>query len=155
MQSAHAQLGDLVECMKWQPAGLDYAFVDYTQGGVVNVWMADHMHYDLPNGLREPDIRRYRRLLPFFAPDAFAVQVLTDAHLDRAHDMRDWVVEELAPGRHLVTARDLEHWLATPPPHPENQYRMSPPPPHVTAKARADFGEMLLTRETANELEPH
>lgn len=147
-------LAQLLACLRWQPSGLDYAFIGWAHGGLTNLWWGDHMHYDLPGGLSEPDVRGHRRLWSSYVPDAFGVQVLTEAHLDRAHDLGAWHINELAPGRYLVTAQDLNPWLATPPPHPENQYRLSAPPAGVLYAARADFGGMLITRDCADELDP-
>jgi hypothetical protein len=148
------QLAQLLDCLRWQPSGLDYAFIGWAHGGLTNMWWGDHMTYDLPGGLREGDVRGHRRLWSSYVPDAFGLQVLTEAHLERAHDLSDWDIEELAPGRHLVVARDLNPWLATPPPHPENQYRLSTPPADILDAARADFGGMLITRDRAKELDP-
>jgi hypothetical protein len=55
----------------------------------------------------------YSRLRPWrplhlertLVPDAYGIQLLSRAHLDRAPDLRDWQVEEVAPGRYLVTSR--------------------------------------------------
>jgi hypothetical protein len=153
-RSTHDQLTQLVDCIRWHPAGLDYAFIGWAHGGLTNVWWGDHMHYNLPGGLSEPDVRGHRRLWSSYVPDAFAVQVLSDNHLKRAHNLDNWVIEEIASGRHLVTARNLDRWLATPPPHPADEYRLSAPPADVLDAARADFGGMLITREHANELDP-
>lgn len=153
-RSAQDHLTVLLECARWQPADIDYAFITFQHGGSQNVWMGDYAHYDLPNGLTEPDLRGHRPLLSSYVPDAFAVQILTDAHLERAHDLGDWEIEEVLPGRHLVIARDLAPWLVTPAPHPENEYRLSPPPAQLIDKARADFGDMILTREVMEELDP-
>lgn len=151
-RSARDQLELLVECVRWQPAALDYAFMAFAHGGLVNVWTGDYAHYDLPNGLRESHLRQHRALLSSYVPDVFGGQVLTDAHLERAHDLGNWVVEEIAPGRHLVTAQDLDPWLATPPPHHQNAYRLSAPPADLIDKARADFGDMLLTQQVMQRL---
>lgn len=86
--------------------------------------------------VREEHVRYNRHLLPEYAPDAQGLQVLTDAHLEHAHDLSDWTVEPLGEGRHLVTAADLEPWYASPEPDPE-----------TLQQARGDFGGMILTPE--------
>ena len=65
------------------------------------------------------------------------MQVLTDQHLTNARDLSGWDVESLRGGRHLVRAKDLSPWYATPEPDPD-----------VLARARRDFGDMILTTET-------
>ncbi|MGQ1839208.1 hypothetical protein ACT4S2_12200 [Kocuria turfanensis] len=67
--------------------------------------------------------------------DAHGIQLLTDRHLARAHDVSQWEVTEIAPNRYLVRARDLEPWYAG-------------DTPEAVAQARADFGSMILTPET-------
>lgn len=81
-----------------------------------------------------PNLRRQ------FVPDAYAAQVLTQDHLSRAHDLSDWAITDLGYGRSLLTAPDLESWFAS-----------GQPDPAVLAKARADFGDMILTDEVAEQ----
>lgn len=76
-----------------------------------------------------------RRELGSTVPDVHGVQLLTSAHLDRAHDLSHWEVEEVAGDRFLVSARNLEQWL-----------RGDGPPAEVLAAGRADFGQMLHWR---------
>lgn len=64
--------------------------------------------------------------------DAHGLQILTQAHLDKAHDLSDWVVREIAPDRFLVGARRLTPWFERPPASIE-----------LVGKARHDFGEMI------------
>lgn len=71
-----------------------------------------------------------------YTPDAYGIQILTDAHLARARSLAEWDVQEMAPARHLVQARDLAPWFADDIPAPE-----------VLAAARHDFGDMILTPE--------
>lgn len=78
-----------------------------------------------------------RHLWASYVPAPHGVQLLTNAHLDRAHDLSGWLLDEVAPGRWLVTHPDREAWL-TPEPDPE-----------LVAEATADFGAMVLTFETA------
>ncbi|QBX54997.1 hypothetical protein EXE58_05695 [Nocardioides seonyuensis] len=145
--STREQLDLLEECIRWQPAALDYAFITFEPGGAENVWWGQYVHYFLPHGLSEPDLRERRSLLSSYVPDAFGVQVLTDAHLARANDLSDWSIEEIAPGRHLVSARELDPWLVAPSPHPQAEHMMGPPPAELVGKARSDFGDMILPSE--------
>lgn len=78
--------------------------------------------------------RHYRHLEAVRTPDAYGLQVLTDAHLANAHDLSGWSVEEVAPGRHLVSAADPAAWFAGDQPDPDTH-----------ARARADFGDLLLS----------
>ena len=150
------QLALLLECVAWRPDAIDYAFITFDHGGMGNVWTGDYAQYQLPNGLTEPYLRGHRPVLSTRVPDAFGIQVLTDAHLQHAHDLTDWTIEEIAPGRHLVTARDLDPWLVAPGPiHPRNPWRFSPPPAALIDKARADFGDMITSPQQMDELDPY
>jgi hypothetical protein len=92
-------------------------------------------------------------LLGEYVPDAYAQQVLTTAQLDRIGELpaERWEVEDLAAGRHLVTARDLAPWLDVnlSPYSPEDTYmtRAAIPEAAILAQARADFGPAILTPE--------
>ena len=77
------------------------------------------------------------RLHARYTPDAHGIQVLTDQHLDQAHDLSSWTITALGRGRHLVEAHDLTPWYATPTPDPA-----------TLATARADFGDALLHDDT-------
>jgi hypothetical protein len=81
--------------------------------------------------------------------DAAGIQVLTDAHLERANDLSGWKVERASDGRWLVSARELSPWydIGT---YYDWRLAMSkePDPDHLVA-ARSDFGEMILTQEVA------
>ncbi len=129
------QLALLMECVAWRPDALDYAFIAFDHGGSENVWWGDYTHYHLPNGLTEPYLRGHRPVLASRVPDAFGIQVLTDAHLEHAHDLTDWTIEEIAPGRHLVTARDLDPWLVAPGPiHPRTRGGSPHPRPRSSTR---------------------
>lgn len=86
--------------------------------------------------VRESHVRYNRHLYIRYLPDAYGVQLLTDAHLANANALSDWVIEPLGAGKHLVQAQDLESWYAT-----------IDPDPDTLAKARADFGGMILAPE--------
>jgi len=50
--------------------------------------------------------------------------------------LRRWTITDFGHGRHLVEAPDLESW-----------YRQPLPDPDTVARARHDFGDMILTQE--------
>lgn len=60
---------------------------------------------------------------------------MTDAHLARATDLSAWSLEALGGGWHLLRAKDLAPWLTGQQVHPD-----------VLARARADLGDMVMTR---------
>jgi hypothetical protein len=88
--------------------------------------------------------------------DAQGIQLLTSAHLDQAHDLSGWDVEEVAADRWLVSARDLQPWYDLPDYQTwRSDLRASGAgtaadwvPAHL-ASARRDFGDMILTAEIA------
>jgi len=122
--------------LTWVPRDTAVGFLRYsTRGGPS--W--DH---EWPY-VKESAIRYNRPLLHSFVPDAHGVQLLTSAHLDRAHDMSAWTITELPGDRHLVEAPDLEPWYSTPEPDPV-----------ILAAARADFGEMILTYDLLEQHNP-
>lgn len=90
-----------------------------------------------------------------YVPDAHGIQVINDAQLAKAHDLSGWHVETVASGHHLVKARNLTAWFpgeartGTPGPVPPGVDPM--PPPETLAKARRDFGEMIITDDIADE----
>ncbi len=90
----------------------------------------------------------HRRLWSSFVADAFGAAVLTGAHLARAHDLSGWRVEAVAPDGYLVRAQDLTPWFQ----HRGRLPSMVFPGDPVRARARADFGNMILTREAAHSL---
>lgn len=118
------------------PQPMDVAFVRPAYRGLASFLSVDHP-MPLP-GLTEADIRYNKHLLAQYLPDAHGIQVVTDAHLERAHDLADWSVESLGHGRHLVTARDLEPWFA---PHL--------PAPATLDRARTDWGAAIMSPEIA------
>ncbi|WP_110180949.1 hypothetical protein [Nocardioides solisilvae] len=95
-----------------------------------------------------------RPLLASYVPDAFGVQLLTSAHLERAHDLSRWRVEQVAAERYLVSAADLEPWVTRQPREPHRPHDVAPRPFDVQEQARADFGAMILTPETINAHDP-
>jgi hypothetical protein len=81
-----------------------------------------------------------------FTLDPNGIQILSDTHLERANDLSDWETTKLDAHHYLVQARDLEPWYGTP------RRREDPLDPDLLNKARADFGDIILTRGTAEAL---
>lgn len=82
-----------------------------------------------------------------FTLDPCGVQVLTDQHLAKAHDLSDWTTTRLDEHHYLLEARDLTPWYATP------RRRYDPPDDlELLHQARTDFGDMILTHAIAAEL---
>lgn len=135
------------EILTWPPPRSDYGYVRLFTGASTlkddgDTW--PHIH--------EAQVRYNRPLLTCFVPDAFGLQLLTDAHLERANDLSAWDITPLGGGRHIVAARDLEAWYR--PVHDQSlEYSecthdaFLPSDPHTLAQARDDFGDMILTPE--------
>lgn len=73
-------------------------------------------------------------------PDAFAWQLVTGRHLSAAHDLSGWRVDEIADDRFTVAHPEPEAWFL---PHPEHG-DWTTVDPDVLARARADFGDLIL-----------
>ncbi len=73
--------------------------------------------------------------------DAHAIQILTSRHLERAHNLDNWTITDIAPNRYLVSAPNLDDWLTNATPDPE-----------TLAQASHDFGAMIATPEILEEL---
>ena len=129
------RLGDLTAVLRDEAAQLDAGFVRLAPGYTLNWTNLASGNPELP-GITEADVRDHRALWARYLPDAHGVQLLTDAHLAGIGDLADWLVEPVAPGRHLVSARDLAPW-----------YAGSGPDPAAVAKARQDFAGALLRPE--------
>lgn len=131
------RVDDLIEGMCWHPDLMDAACIahmgkgggDWSQLGSSTPRPPYVMEYQFRY---KPDLRRQ------FVPDAHGAQVLTQEHLDKAHDLTSWHVADIGHGRSLVRAPDLEPW-----------YAGDAPEDGVVAEARADFGDMILTDEVA------
>ncbi len=145
------RLEEVRQLLRWRPPRSDYGYIRFAGGEGLR-----------EDGLSWPHVKesaaRYNRpLLSSFVPDAFGIQLLTDAHLARAHDLSGWDVTPLDGGRHLVVARDLERWFGHPgrPGGSGNKYNNPiPDDPDLLAQARADFGSMILTPEIVAEHNP-
>jgi hypothetical protein len=81
-----------------------------------------------------------------FTLDPNGIQILSDTHLERANDLSEWETTKLDPHHYLVQARDLEPWYGT------LRRREDPLDPELLNKARADFGDIILTHATAEAL---
>ena len=78
--------------------------------------------------------------------DPCGLQVLTDRHLEAAHDLSGWRTTRLGPGHLLVEARDLDPWY-------EPAYTaFEAVRADVLDAARDDFGDMVLTSARADAL---
>lgn len=126
------RLDSVRAALTWTPPQTDVAFVRHDLG---NAPLWDSYVLPWPH-VKESQLRYSRPLLSSFVPDANGIQLLTDAHLARATDLSDWRISSLPGGRNLVEAKDLEPWYASTKPNPE-----------ALARARVDFGEMILTGE--------
>lgn len=149
------KLDQVRQILTWAPPRSDYGYIRHTTG----------MDLPLDEGatwphIRESHVRYNRPLLTSFVPDAFGIQLLTDAHLERAHDLTNWDITPLAGGRHLVAARDLEAWFGPIHAGGQNEHggyardRLLPDDLALVAKARADFGGMILTPELIEKHNP-
>lgn len=127
---------DLVSMLVWAPQRLDLAFIRYTRS---TVFWSSPVSPDWPY-IIESDFRYNRPLLAEFVPDVNGIQVLTEAHLARANDLSNWSIKSLPGGRHLVASKDIEGW-----------YTNHEPEADLLSRARSDFGEMILTKELAEE----
>jgi hypothetical protein len=135
------------DVLTWTPPRTLYAYVRHSKF-VPRDSGASWPHFP---AISEGHFRYHRPLLARYVPDAFGIQVLTDAHLERAHDLTDWDITPLANGRHLVAAKDVEGWFGTLAPRDWRVVGTVPPLPDnrdLVEKARADFGEMILTPDT-------
>ena len=130
------RLEQVTAAMVALPEDTDLAFVRYSCAYTIS-WMDLQVSRPPLPHVEEPDVRYNRHLNSRYTPDAHGLQLLTDAHLEHANDLSDWVIEPLGGGRHLVQAKDLQPWYAKVDPDPE-----------TLAQARADFGKMILTKQT-------
>jgi hypothetical protein len=93
---------------------------------------------------------KIRQLWSQYVADPNGIQILTDAHLDKARDLTTrWDVTPVCPGRWLVQAKDLSPWFDT---IDEECARYHRPylDPDLVSQARHDFGDMVLTPEIAS-----
>ncbi|WP_427004233.1 hypothetical protein [Pseudarthrobacter sp. H2] len=129
------RLAQVVRAMTAFPGDTDLAFVQHSHVNTSSWAELSDGRPPLPH-VKEYQVRYNRHLNGQYIADAHGLQLLTDAHLTHANDLSEWIIEPLGGGKHLVQAKDLEPWYASIDPDPE-----------TLAKARADFGGMLLTPE--------
>lgn len=109
-------------------------------------------------GFNEAERMSWWRAVPqlwsTFVPDAHAIQVLNDQQLAKANDLSDWHVEALTSGRHLVTANDLQPWFALEAHEDRVDWTTTTwrdiPTQTIIAKARQDFGDMIITEKAVH-----
>ncbi|MDR6413635.1 hypothetical protein [Pseudarthrobacter sulfonivorans] len=129
------RLAKVTRAMVAFPGDTDLAFVQYCHVYTISWSDLASVSPVLPH-VKEYHVRYNRHLNGQYIPDAHGIQLLTDAHLAHANDLSDWIIEPLGAGKHFVQAKDLEPWYAS-----------IDPDADTLAKARADFGGMLLTPE--------
>jgi hypothetical protein len=126
---------ELIDVLKAHAATLDYGFLRSASGPSVAWW--DALTTDEP---RPPAAAgTYYQVLDdeeaSLVPDAYGAQLLTEHHLGRARDLTDWQVSAVGE-RFLVQSSHLNDWFA-----PDG------PSPGLVTAARADFGDMIISRE--------
>lgn len=147
------RLAAVKELLTWSPPRSDYGYVCHMSGASILEDLGKTWPF-----IKQSKMRYNRPLLTSFVPDAYGIQLLRDAHLERANDLSDWDITPLPNGRHLVVARDLDAWYR--PIEGLNEHEswdpanMKPADDAVIAKARADFGDMILTLETITQHNP-
>ncbi len=134
---AREMLNDLVLS---RAADLDYATVRVNRASA-DFWTASQPQATLWLG--------NRHLWSSYVADPNPIQVLTDAHLDKAHDLSQrWDVTPITEGRWLVQAKDLTPWFNDINElHAERGWQYLDQ--DLLEQARYDFGDMILTQEVA------
>lgn len=151
------RLDEVRQPLTWSAPQTDYGYIQHAHGGGIVLKDTGHSwpHVD------EARVRYNRPLLASFVPDAFGIQLLTDAHLERAHDLTNWDITPLANRRHLVSARDIEPWFKDlntqghdpfAPKYSSDGYL--PADRDMVDQARNDFGDMILTPEAVERYNP-
>lgn len=129
------RLAQVTRAMTAFPRDTDLAFIRHSKALAISWSDLAGARPALPY-VEEHHVRYNRHLNVQYIPDAHGIQLLTDAHLEHANDLSDWKITDLGAGKHLVEATDLQLWYANIDPEPE-----------TLAKARADFGGMILTEK--------
>ena len=136
------RLAQVSRAMTAFPVDTDLAFIRHSKALTISWSDLAGARPALPH-VEEHHVRYNRHLNGQYIPDAHGIQLLTDAHLKHANDLSDWNITDLGGGKHLVQAKDLQPWYATIDPEPE-----------TLAKARADFGGMILTEQIIADFPP-
>lgn len=124
------------EALILDAASTRLAFAALTRGQIIDWSLRADKPNPLPAYTREM-LRQNTAIWSRYVPDAHGMQLLTPHHLDNATDLSAWEVTQVAPERYLVEAADLSQWL-----RPEG------PEDSVLARARTDFGAMIVTPDT-------
>lgn len=136
------QLGTVTELLGWRPQDMRYAIVRRVEKVPTfqNCMVQPDPPLPMPRGGTFWMFRNHE-FWDRVVPDAHGIQILTDRHLDRAHNLDDWDITQIAPGRYRVQSRELHYW-----------YKNPLPEPATLAKARHDFGRMIITPDVMEEL---
>lgn len=133
-----ALLDEQIELLLMDPAAADVGLIKNVRP-FPHLWTnlevlgdAEHVPVRLP-----VDYMCNRHLWDEYVIDAAGVNLLTAKHLEHASDLGRWEIDEIAPDRYLVMARDLEPWYAN----------VVADPAAIT-EARRDFGAMILSWDT-------
>lgn len=110
---------------------LDHAFAEVRTGLSAGWSHAPHLP---ATGLQSSGYLQRRAIRPHRVFDAHGLQILTAHHLERATSLTDWRTTQIGD-RYLVEARDLDAWYA------EDDHDAE-----VLARARDDFGDMIITQ---------
>lgn len=121
----------------------------------LSVATISHLDWGSYFGMQTPGSAYFSRFGYKFYPDRWheftldpcGIQILTDQHLAKAHDLTGWTTTRLDAHHYLVETRDPAAWYATPLPAMDGEL-----PDDLIARARADFGDMILTNTRAREL---
>jgi hypothetical protein len=129
-----ARVARLVDIARQQLPNLDYAAVRASSP----LFAGHGMFQGTP-------WRGYRHLWTEYLPDANPIQIVTSAHLKKAHDLADWDLEPLGDDRWLLQTRDAARWFDLPADTSDTIWY-----PHTDyyAKAVVDFGDMIMSRSS-------
>ncbi len=135
------QLPSVTEALLHRPACLDY-------GLILPQWLSEEVDSGPTPTSGQPPTwttvsMAQSALVGHLCTRRYAIQVITRDHLDKAHDLSEWSVTEVAYERYLVQARDLGAWWDDPEPSPE-----------IIDRARQDFGAMITTYDVI-QADPH
>jgi hypothetical protein len=125
----------------WHPELMSHAFIRRFYSTAEPQFISNHDFGPFPLDPVKWASPRNSHLIDRLILDAHAIQLLTTAHLERAANLDSWIIDEVAPDRHLVKAKDLTPWLTD-----------RAPDPDILNQARHDFGRMIATPELVAEL---
>jgi hypothetical protein len=128
-----ALVQEVTQLLVRHPDALDLAIIRQERAGPSS-WF--DIKSPPPPHVTEREVVANRHLWDRFVPDVHGIQLLTEAHLERAGNLGAWNVQRHTRDRYLVQAKDLRPWFA------ENESD-----PDILTAARQDFHSMLLTPE--------